>query len=447
MNDLQERAKENSNLLLPGQAAGIEIVDEQQVAKKNFFAQPIGSFEKCFYVASFMLLVAIRVPSILLKGRFWAEEGNVFFSNAWHMHWYQALPISYGGYLNITANLAGVLAKHLAPLENACYVTSIFGLIVQTFPVVILCLSRDGWLQNRKTLMAAMLIIATLPLSQEVWLSSIGSQCHLNLCVALILALSTERGATKIFHYLLLILGPLSGPGSAFLVPLYLVRAWAEKSKQRLFQGLVLGGAASIQFLFFWHPQERVLGIDPALLLDVFFVKHLVAPFLGMDESLTLCEPWRQIYLNGQIPSVAGIWAAVIVLAVFAVTAWRSIRPEPKWFFIAGLLMAALSNFGCLGDRSALLTLGANERYAFAPQILFELALLCLAYTSAGWTRTICRSLVIWLLVIATHEYFCTPGFYADGPSWHSEVKHWRHDRNYQPQIWPLDCWRVNLNK
>jgi len=36
-------------------------------------------------VAGFALLIIMRMPEIIIKGRFWAEEGTVFFQRAWVM--------------------------------------------------------------------------------------------------------------------------------------------------------------------------------------------------------------------------------------------------------------------------------------------------------------------------------------------------------------------------
>jgi hypothetical protein len=407
--------------------------------------RPISAWEEVLYLTLFMALVAVRIPNIL-NGRFWAEEGTVFFLNAWHMPWYQALFVSYGGYLNITANGFSVLAAHIAPLEKACYVTSICGLLVQTIPAILLTLSPDNWLKNRLTLIAALLIIATLPVSQEVWLSTIGSQCHLNLCAALIVVLGVRLDWVRHFNRVVLLLGPLSGPGAAFMVPLYFARAWFDRSRERLIQGLILSAATATQLLFFWHPQERSMGLDPVLLLSSWFLKHFICPMFGFQESLEITRLWRDKFMEGHIPSVPGLIAAVLMLGVFAYIAFRSKEKAPKWFFMAAFLLWGLSSYGCLGDKTMLLIAGANERYAFAPQVLWELALLCLSVTSAaGWIKTICRYLIVWLLVIAAHEYFWTPAFYGEGPSWRSEVRRWRADPHYVPRAWPVPGWEMHL--
>ena len=70
------------------------------------FAPVTGGGERLAYILFFALQVAGRMPQISGEGRFWAEEGRIFFENAWNLPWSEALIVSYGGYLNICANLA-----------------------------------------------------------------------------------------------------------------------------------------------------------------------------------------------------------------------------------------------------------------------------------------------------------------------------------------------------
>jgi hypothetical protein len=59
----------------------------------------IGVRGACLVLYS--LLVLCRIPRILTAGRFWAEEGKVFYGNACHHPWYWAVFAPYAGYLNM----------------------------------------------------------------------------------------------------------------------------------------------------------------------------------------------------------------------------------------------------------------------------------------------------------------------------------------------------------
>ena len=59
---------------------------------------------------AYVVLVATRLPQVLIKGRFWAEEGAVYFINARTLPWLDALFAVHTGYLNLAASFATLLA-------------------------------------------------------------------------------------------------------------------------------------------------------------------------------------------------------------------------------------------------------------------------------------------------------------------------------------------------
>ncbi len=422
-----------------------DLSSTPEKADKSDPNKSLSALEKAAYVIAFAVLVVVRIPSILGAGRFWAEEGPIFFMNALSAPWYQALFFSYGGYLNITANLAGILAKYVVPLKWAPYVTSLFGLLVQCFPAVLLAFSPSAWLKQRKALLLSLLILGTLPASQEVWLSSIGSQVHLNLCVALIFVLEAGTGAYGIFQKVILVLAPLSGPGGSFLLPLFFARAFIDRSKPRLIQGLVLASASAIQLLFFYHAQVRTLGVSPILLVNLFFVKHLVVPFLGITHGHMLAAVVHDDLLQAH-PSKKVFVLTISAFVGWAVILWREKKSEPFYFFVTGLILAGLAYFGALDKRSDLLFAQVGYRYSFAPQILFELSFISIACLSRRViVRAASSALILWLLVIALKEFLVTPILFAQGPSWPTEVEKWQRDSSYVPKIWP-DLWQIDLS-
>lgn len=175
----------------------------------------VGRPERFFLLAVYAAFICLRMPDVLLKGRFWAEEGNVFFLRAWTLSWHDALLAPWGGYLNIIANSAGLLARNLANMQSAPYVTTLIGLLFQLCPAALILTSEERWLQPRSVLVVALLLIAIPPASEEVWLNTLHSQFHLALCAALILAFQPATGKVEMSRRGLLLLAPLSGPGAA----------------------------------------------------------------------------------------------------------------------------------------------------------------------------------------------------------------------------------------
>ncbi len=200
-------------------------------------------------LAAYATAVLVRMPDIVIKRRFWAEEGEVYFHNAWNERWYDALFAVHSGYLNLSASIATLLATYLVPLEFAPLASTSFALFVQLCPAFLLITGCVEWLRNRVTLTLALLLLLACNNTGEVWLNSINSQHHLGLCAALILALPTVGGWLGAFRVGLLVLAALSGPASISLTPLFFLRAWLDRSRARLIQGGLLAVFGGLQVL------------------------------------------------------------------------------------------------------------------------------------------------------------------------------------------------------
>lgn len=142
---------------------------------------------------AFAVLVLARLPNVILEGRFFGEEGSNFFAYAWHMPWQDALLHPLGGYLNIVASASTLLAKVLVTsgwlsLEKAPYVTILLALFFQCCPAWLILSANDSWLKPWWAKPVALLMLATPPMVEEVWLQSLHSQFHLAVCVAIIIA-------------------------------------------------------------------------------------------------------------------------------------------------------------------------------------------------------------------------------------------------------------------
>ncbi len=412
----------------------------------------ISRKERWFWVLVAIGLIVIRIPA-LLKGRFWGEEGRVFFLMAYELPLHKALLFSHAGYLNLIGNIGGALAN-CVPLKYACRVTVYLALLVQSVPLILLAQSRASWLQERRFFVASLLFIATIPLCQEVWLNTTCSQHHLTLCTALILALEPCAGLALIFQCFVLILAGLSGPGSVLLAPLFFIRALFTRTKARIIHLLCIGTAAFIQLIFFWKPlgrhvqnlsgEQMTFGIEPKLFLDIVFVKQLLSPLMGYHETQDIAGNWAAAYQQGNLHLEPQI---VLMLTIFSLQAYAIFRcrfHEARWLITTGMLLIIAGYAGALGSRVDSLLIGINDRYTFAPEILLKLSFLALLFQATGWKKRVWQAIVVWLLVIGVHEFFDCPSQFASGPSWKEEVHAWQQDPTHALKIWPAD-WAINL--
>jgi hypothetical protein len=254
-------------------------------------------------LAVFALLVCIDMPQIIVQGRFWAEEGTIFFENAWVMAPASALFTSYGGYLNLIANAATLAARWFVPLPMAPYVTIATGLVFQLCPPLLLLTARDAWLQKLPVRVAGLLLLLLVPASQEVWLQTLHCQFELLLCCAIILACDIATGWRAVLRLALLTLAPLTGVVCMTLGPLFLLRAIMDRSGARLVQTVALGVPALVQLVFFFHAVPgRGYALHGVLLLCAITIHHLALPFLGIDMANTIAAAIREALRTSHVP-------------------------------------------------------------------------------------------------------------------------------------------------
>ena len=393
----------------------------------------------------FALLVCIRMPQIVIKGRFWAEEGNHFFTDAWSMPPLAALLNPFGGYLNLVANAATLGARWLVPLELAPYFTIGVALLVQLLPPLLLLTARDPWLQNPFTRCAGAFLLLLVPASEEIWLQTLHCQFELTLCCALILCLQTTAGVAGAGRVAILFLAPLCGPGAIALMPLFLLRVAGDRSAARLFQALALAAGSAIQILLFLTPAAtRAYALDPSILLCIFTVRHVALPFLGRQAAESIASSLRAGLSAGR----ESPWAIIAPLLVFGVAgAFSLARPERRpafWFLAAGLLVALVSYFGAIGPPANMIDTQFGERYAFVPEALFGMTLLALAASSTSLASAILWLLVAWKLIVGIGMFDRPWLLVADGPAWRPEVAAWRAHRTVTLGTWPTG-WRLTL--
>lgn len=400
------------------------------------------------FLVAYALIVALRMPNVWIKGRLWAEEGAVYFRAARLHSWVDALFVLHSGYLNIAASVAALMAARLVPLDAAPWVTSSFSLLMQLCPPLLLMTVRIPWLRDRSALALALLLLLIPYGGREIGLNSVTSQFHLGLCVILILAFPYQRGFVGTFRLFLLALAGLSGPGPAFLVPLFAFRAWRDRSKGRAVETVVLASVAALQavLLLIHHDSGRAVGIGPRLLALVIYENLVLLPMFGLEHTSRIIGN-----LAGEARQGATLWPqmaiAVAASGCMAVLVWTSRNAVARWLLAGGVVMLMMSYVGALGDHMNLLLLGFGGRYAYAPTAAFALALLAIAQVGQGWRQRGPMLLVIWMIVVGMNDYTMVDPIFADGSTWAEEVAKWRADHLYAVSFWPVGWrWQIGEN-
>ena len=410
----------------------------------KFLARPLEHpLARLACLILFASLLFARMPNVLLHGRLWAEEGKYFYARAAALPWYSALFMPLGGYLNLVATATPVVAHAFVPLAYTPWITTGVGLFFQCCPAILLVCSRDAWLSPWPVKLAGLLLVATAPMIEEVWLQTLHSQFHLALCCALILALDLPGPRLRLFSWALLFLAPLTGPLAGALLPLFGLRALIDRSKGRLIQAALLGVALGLQMLLFMtHVDGRSYGIGPILLACVVYLRQIVAPLLGHRATLDVADA-----LRAQIEARHFPWLAVIVASsCFACVVLSVLRRRLEgmgWLFAAACWLGWLGYVGAIGGRQLFLIPGFGERYVFLPEVLMALVVLGLSTGPRTPDRVLFGLLTVWLIVVGFADLTLQTPMSA-GPDWLTEVAAWQHDHAHPIAIWPTG-WTMTL--
>ena len=125
-----------------------------------------------------VLAMFFRAPSFFFEPRFWAEEGIIYFSNAFNNPWYKALFTPHLDYLSLFNNIASTLAANIVQLKDAPLITTLLAFAVQVIPLAIVLWSQSELWGSAVKKAVGILIILFVPLSGEIWLATNCSQFY-----------------------------------------------------------------------------------------------------------------------------------------------------------------------------------------------------------------------------------------------------------------------------
>lgn len=284
------------------------------------------------------LILISRRPDAIFHAQFYAEDGHVWFAEAYNLGWWHALFRPQDGYFQTFARLGGALAL-LAPMACAPLVLNVLALLVQALPVNLLMSVRSaGWGSLRFRAILAAVYLA-LPDSGETSFGITESQWLLAFSAFLLLVACAPQGrAARIFDLTLILLSGLSGPFCIFLLPFAVFTAWKRQQRWRWAPACVLTACAIIQAysLLVMDRYGRLhfpLGASPELFVRIVSGNVFVGAVLGYTQL-------------GYMP---GIGAFVFLLCVavagsaLAVACLRRANLEMRLFLIFGGMLFVAS--------------------------------------------------------------------------------------------------------
>lgn len=441
-------------------------------------------YRRTWFLRSAALLILVSVfilrdPRYFLTPRLWAEEGTLHLSFAYTHSGLMSLLQPQQGYLNFWPNLATFTAARL-PLATAPLVTTLFALLVQILPVILILWSQSPLWETWKYKLWGIAIYLFVPLSSEGWLNTINSYTFFAVIAFLIiLEPATCTPVRRWWYRSLLFLSGLSGALSAFLLPLFAGAAFFEKpgknneqrtlvpfwKQERWVQTFFMTLAALVQALIILSVRTganltaRFQIIGAATLGVTIWTQSIALFSLGLTQAHT----WARSMFTLAAGNLSGFQSAgrFLLFAGIALLWLLSARlpVRLRYLFLSGyaVLLIPTMMFSIIQDKYSLIDTGLHQRLFLPPNILLGWMLLLNSRFSlpffpigrAGMVRLAGNfsALASALLLTAAlfwgaWTFFNPANRTSYWPDWKTQVAAWQADPSYvlkiQPQGWEL---------
>ena len=248
-----------------------------KVTKNNFYFLSL---------LTYFSLIFFRSSEILTKGRFFAEEGSIYWGYSLNKSIFDIIfydPVG-DGYYCLTCNLQVLLTK-LLPLQYAPLATvwsSIFFAIVPSY----LFYKFAEKHYEKKIYWSVLWLLIFLPSLNflEVFANSINTQSYLAVSIFVILLFSNGNKLIK-FQYLIVLLGFMSSYYSLAILPAFLIRYYNEK-KRWLLNILTIGIASSfiqLNVFFYTLTQESLYSGRLEQEFNLDYLLSIISNSIGIN--------------------------------------------------------------------------------------------------------------------------------------------------------------------
>lgn len=286
----------------------------------------------------FALLGAVlvaRQPQDFLAAQLNAEEGAVFFQEAYNNGFLRSLFTPEAGYYHLLLRLTAGLAL-LVPLEFVPWVFKAVSFAVQLLPVAyLLADNMAGFVVSPVLRVAVAALYVAGPNASEIYVNATNAQWHLTFAACLILLSAWRSGkARSIADTSLLAVFSLTGPFSLICVPLAAWRWWRDGTLgvDRVRNNgpviVVIGAVVQATYLL----SEKRLAGGPEL---------FAAP--------TVLETVQIVGLHGTLNSLFGMHAL-----------WRWATELPSWVCVAAATLLPVALIEVVRLRNAALAVLAG---------------------------------------------------------------------------------------
>lgn len=237
-------------------------------------------------------IIILRKPDAILNAQFWAEDGVIWFAEAYNQGGVNLLLNPQNGYFQSISRITAWLPLLISvPLQYSPLFFNIIAITIKALPVGLLWSKRfKSIVPSNKARWLISLTYLLLPNIGEVHSNITNAHWHLALYAFMIIIADPPKSIwNKAHDVFFLIIAGLSGPFSIILAPIVLFYGWCKRKKiSRLFYFylIIILLTASIQMVSVILTSDATrshvpLGASIPLFIQIMSAKLFGIIFLG----------------------------------------------------------------------------------------------------------------------------------------------------------------------
>ena len=403
-----------------------------------------------------LLIIFYRSPHILLHGRFGAEEGQIYFSNAYKYGFFYSLPFVdfRSGYLMLWANISGIIAN-IFSLKLAPLISNYLALIPKLL-IFYFILYKESYLVDKfkfKLFLCFLVLLSPFNVP-EIWLNSINSQIFLCILSFLVVLNKNEKQNINYLSIFIVLMAGFTGLYTCVLLPVFFFKYLKFKTLQDKYNLIILSFCTIIQFSIVIFSKTKNLLYEGKLhevdinLIYNYLYNVPVKAFLGRNLTQFI---YYNLNINIKFASFFVCMFALLITGYLIYYFKKNINIFNNNKFIINSLLYSFFSI------SILVLIGAvgpyvGGRYAALPSFFLITTALFLAIIIQNSKFKFFLYLILFISILSGAYEFKHNNKYKkyliciDCPNWIYEVEKFRKNNDYRLGIWPYPRKTMKLN-
>jgi hypothetical protein len=347
-------------------------------------AEPHRQLSLFFYFSIVLLgslLIFSRRPDALMHPQFWAEDGAVWYADAYNVGWWKVLLLPCAGYIQLLPRACAALSLAF-PLVWAPAVCNVVAILIHLLPMAFFMTRRFAPVASLTTRGLLSFLYLALPNSSELNGNITCAQWHLAILAFLvIIAEPMPTLPWRLFDAWVIVATALSGPFCIFLAPLAWIWWFRDRQHSQATIAAFLSLGAVVQGLLIVLAagkgrSNEVLGASIGRLLKILAGKVFLASIIGAHDFGSMRAGWTRYLIVATICVVLA--ACVFVYGFFCGQLALKLFITFGLMVLAGALISPMASMNT-PQWYVLQVSRSGLRYWFIPMLSFVTTLVWIA--------------------------------------------------------------------